>query len=117
MDFIETERELRDLADKQTKVAKRYSLIRKEYGDALWSIRVLLAPHMDDKRFQKASFEKGIILLMAETPENHKQEVYKFVEDLTKLREQYKGIAYIYEANADRIRSLQSLMRYARTND
>ena len=117
MDFVETEREFRKISEAQTKLARSYAVERDKFGQAHYNLRILLVPHQEDDRYRKASFEKQLNMLMADTPENHKPEVYKYVEDYTKSQQRYKGLEKMLEARQDDRSGQQSLMKYARNND
>lgn len=117
MDFIQTESELREVADKQRDLCQRYAEEREAYGKAAWAVMLLLVPKQQYDHYRKASFEKQLLMLLAETPEHHKAEVYGIVKQMQLSRERYKGLEKLIEQRAGRISSIQSLMRYARSND
>ena len=117
MDFVESERELRKISESQRKLTHRYADIRNQYGQAKWDLILLLIPHQNDDRYRKASWDKQVQMLLADTPENHKTEVYGIAEKYTKCKEQYKGIDKMIEMRSSRITAIQSLRRYAREND
>jgi len=113
IDYISTEEELRTLAEGQRKLAYKYAKTRKAYGDAKWEIMLLIAPLLKEDRYRKASSHKQILMLMQEALEVHKKYIYEVSETYTKSLEEYKGIQRLINANASRISTIQSLMRYA----
>ena len=117
IDYISTEEELRKLAEAQRKLAYKYAKIRNDFGQARWEVMLLLTPHLAEDKYRKASAEKQILMLLSDTLENHKAEVYGICETYTKALQQYKGLERILDANSSRISAIQSLLRYAREND
>ena len=117
MDFMGTERKLSKVSADLRKLTRRYAELRNQYGTANYNLHILLIPCQKEDRYRKASFDKQLIMLMADTPENHKTEVYKYVEDFIKCREQYKGYDKMIEERRDEISWTQSMLRYAREND
>lgn len=116
MDFIVVEKELRELANKQRELSGKYAKIRHDYGVARHNLFLLLVAKQKEKDYKKASLDKQIIMLLSETLECNKIEVYKYAEDYTKLEQDYKGLDKLIEAYASRISSIQSLLRYEREN-
>ncbi len=117
MDFIEAESELKEVAERQRILCQKYAQERQNYGQAAWDVMLLLVPNQQHDFYRKASFEKQVLMLLADTPEHHKEEVYGVVKQMKLCREKYKGLERLIEQAAGRISSLQSLMRYARQND
>lgn len=117
MDFITAERELRKLSATQRRDARNYARIRHDYGQARWSVIVLLAAKQSNPDYRKSSFEKQVMMLLNECPENQKEEVYGYVRRMTELEQDYKGMKLLIEATGSRISQIQSLMRYQREND
>jgi aminopeptidase N len=117
MDFVATERELREVSEHQRELCRQYAIHRQEFGRASWEVMVLLVPNQRHDHFRKASYEKQILMLLADTPENHKEEVYGLVKQMKLSREKYKGLERLIEQAAGRISSVQSLLRFARSND
>ena len=113
IDYIPMEEELSNLAKDQRELAYKYINIRNNYGQAKWEIMLLIAPLLKDDRYRKASSHKQILMLMEEALEVHKEYIYKTAETYTKALEQYKGLQRLINANASRISTIQSLMRYA----
>ena len=70
---------------------------------------VLLIPFQSEDRYRKASYDKQLMMLMHDVPES-----IGSVEQVIKLKEQYKGLEKMLDESKLRISSLQSLMRYAR---
>lgn len=116
MDIIATEQELRELAEKQREMCEQYFEARKRFGEAKLNLTVLLVPHQEEKDYRKASFEKQLLMLLADTPENHKPEVYGYYREYIEQEQRYKGLEKIIEAYASRISSLQSLMKWEKQN-
>ena len=112
MDFIQSEKELRALAASHARLARRYAAERNAYGEASWEVMVLLVPHQGEEHYRKASHEKQVLMLMADCPAAEEP-----VKRMTLARERYKGLERMLEHRASRISALQSLMRYARSND
>ena len=117
MDFISTDKELRDISEHQRKLCYRYADERNKYGEARYDLALLLVPKQVDPRYQKAAFDKQLLFLLSETLETNKVAVYKMYEDYIKCRERYKGLALMIQRNSEYISWQQSLMRYAREND
>jgi len=117
MDFVSTERALRAISDNQRKLCRKYAEDRHKYGEAKFNLRMLLIPHQEEDHYRKASFDKQINMLLSDTPENHKTEVYKYVEDYDKCRENYKGREQMIKCNSEEISWTQSMLRYSREND
>ncbi len=113
IDYIPMQEELSNLAKDQRELAYKYINIRNDYGQAKWEIMLLIAPLLKDDRYRKASSHKQILMLMEEALEVHKEYIYKTAETYTKSLEQFKGLQRLINANASRISTIQSLMRYA----
>ena len=109
MDFIAAEKELRRLSADQQALARKYVIQRNKYGEALWEVMVLLAPHQDEDAYRKVSHEKQVLMLMGEVPG-----AGVAVKEMTLAQQRYKGLEKLIDAKGARISSLQSLMRYAR---
>ena len=116
LDYINIDEELRALASGQRELAKKYLRIRNNYGQAKWELMLLLVPHLKDDRYRKASSAKQVLMLLSDTLEVHKVEVYGIAEKYTKTLESFKGLQRLIDANASRISTIQSLMRYASQN-
>lgn len=117
MDYLDTERELREKSEKQRGLCEDYEKIRKDFGVAKYNLFVLLTPKQDEKEYRKASLEKQLLMLRRDTQENHKKEVYDYFEKYITLEQEYKGLEKLIDAYASRISSLQSLMRWQRTGE
>ena len=78
---------------------------------------LLLIPYQKEDRYRKASWDKQILMLLADTPENHKVEVYGIAERYTKSKERYKGIDKMIEMRSSRISAIQSLMKFILRNE
>ena len=114
MDFIEVEQRLRELSENLQKNSKRYCNVRMRFGRAKHNLYILLAPKQNEHDYRKAALEKQLIMLLAETPENHKPEVQGYYKNYVRLEQQYKGLEKIIEATAESIRAIQSLIRWER---
>ena len=112
MDFVGAEKELRKLSDSYAKLARRYAEERNWYGESELEVMFLLVPHQDDRAYQKASYEKQLVMLLGDCPEAEDA-----VRAMKLSRERYKGLEKMLDQRAARISALQSLMRYAREND
>ena len=117
MDFVSEERKLRKISDNQRVLCREYAIERNKYGQARYDLGLLLIPHQDKREFQKASFEKQLLLLLEQTPENQKVAVYSMYKDYITCREKYKGLALMIQRNSELISWTQSMLHYAREND
>ena len=117
MDYMELKENLSTTSENQRTLTRRYMEQRNKFGNAKYDLALLLVPYQDQKEFQKASFEKQLLMLLEDTPENRKAGVYSMYEDYIKCQQNYKGLALMIQRNSEYISWQQSLMRYAREND
>ena len=117
MDFVGTTKDLTRISNNQRTLCHRYADERNKFGEARYDLALLLVPHQDEPRYQKAAFDKQLLFLLSETLETNKVAVYKMYEDYIKCRERYKGLALMIQRNSERISWQQSLLKFAREND
>lgn len=117
MEFLEVEKRLRELSENLQKNSERYYHIRRKFGEAKHNLFILLAPKQEEKDYRKASLDKQLIMLLHDTPENYKPEVYTYYKNFLKLEQDYKGLGKIIEATAESIKAIQSLIRWQRESD
>ena len=117
MDLTTVVRDLDRLFASQADFSKRYYEARKKFAQARYNLTLLLIPKQEDKDYRKASFEKQLLMLLGETPENHKKEVHEYYKDFVTYEQEYKGLEVLVESISSRISSLQSLMKWVREND
>ena len=117
MDFVKTQEELRLLTGKLIKLGRQYKTAREAFGEAKYTLDVELTPKQDDPKYQKASFEKQLLMLRNSTIKKNKSVIYGYHEDYIKQEQRYKGIEKLMEAIISRITTIQSLIRWQREND
>ena len=116
MDFISVEEELKKLAEEQRELCQKYYDARHNFGIAKHNFLLLLTPKQSEKNYQKASIEKQMLMLLNETPENHKTEVYEYYKSVIELEQEYKGLEKLVDAFASRISAIQSLLKWEKSN-
>lgn len=117
MEFVEVQQRLKELSENLQKNSERYYNIRRKFGEAKHNLFILLAPKQEEKDYRKASLDKQLIMLLHDTLEIHKPEVYRYYKNYIKLEQNYKGLKKIIEATEESIRAIQSLIRWQREND
>ena len=117
LDFVPTQAKLEELTNKLLILGEAYREARESFGDAKNALVVLLIPKQDQAKYQKASFEKQLLLMLNETLEIHRAEVYQYHEDYVKQRDIYKGLDKQIETITTKIMTIQSLMKWQRQND
>ena len=117
MDFVSTTEALIKISENQRKLCRQYAQERHKYGEAKCDLGLQLVIHQDDPRYQKASFEKQLLLLLKETPEAQKDVFYSLYKDYVKCKQNYKGLDKMIQRNSEQISWTQSMLKFAREND
>ena len=117
MDFITCDRELRKISENQRVLCRKYAVERNKFGEAKCDLGLLLVPHQDDPQYTKASFDKQVLMLLKDTPENLKDVLYAMYKDYIKCEQNYKGLEKMIQRNSERISWQQSMLKFAREND
>jgi len=120
MDYIETERELLDLSNRQIRLAEEYRKARVAFGRAKHNLQIYLVPKQKNPRYQRAALDRQIMMLISDmlTDEDEKglAHVRLAQEEYIKAQQEYKGLEKLLEAYTSRITVFQSLMRWQREN-
>jgi len=116
LDFVEVQKELSEVSGEQRDLCQTYYDTRKSFGEAKHALFILLTPHQSEAAYRKASIEKQLLMLRADTPENHKKEVYGYYETYIKYEQNYKGLQRMIDALASRITQIQSLIKWVKEN-
>lgn len=108
------EQELLRLTDEGRRLANKYAVDRKAFGQKKAELDILLAGSilsMAEKK-KNIGYETGIIMLIAEKPEFN--ETYK---QMVTHYNNYKAIERMINAIESRTMAIQSVMRYNRERD
>lgn len=105
---------LREIARIQTDNAKKYSVARKEAGEAEANLKILLASKINKMREDKKNLgiDMAILILCSECEES--KNLYK--EWITK-EAIYKGLEKLIDATASKLIFEQSLMKFQHTGE
>ena len=111
---MEYTQRLEELATKRQELAVRYATSRFAYGKAKAEIDIIYASKIKkiNEVKKNAGYETGLLILMS--TEVYLREPYK--EMITQLNN-YKALERIIDAHESEIMSIQSILRWNRSND
>lgn len=105
---------LLELCDRRIDLANKYATERKEFGEYKSAIDLKLAKKIMSMQEKKKNlgYEIAVLMLCAED-----EEAQVINEKLVRAYNNYKAIEKMIEAVESRIISMQSIMRFFRTNE
>ena len=111
---LDYEQQLSELTSACVKLANKYAVARKQYGECKAELDIRLTGKIISllEKKKNLGYEAGLLMMIAENPELG--EVYK---KMITCYNNYKAIERMIDAYEAKTMSIQSIMKYNKTND